>query len=197
VGRFVYAPEEACFRYKMLLVKAYSPAGVEEAVSAGADRVYYNVFSKDYPLDVPGVCPYVPRCLGEHMAEKALSLVSAYNPKSVLCGDIGVSVSLPGREVFLDISGNVFNDCAVGFYNRRGVVPVVSPELSFDELSGFSDKRFCVYAHGRVPLMSTKYVLSAERLVDEKGYVFPVRREVNTCRSSTVFRWVCIIMFSG
>jgi len=86
----------------------------------------------------------------------------------------------------LDISGNVFNDCAVGFYNRMGVVPVVSPELSFDELSGFSDKRFCVYAHGRVPLMSTKYALPVDRLVDEKGMCFRCAGRGNISRSSTV-----------
>jgi hypothetical protein len=65
----------------------------------------------------------------------------------------------------------------VGFYNDRGVIPVISPELSYRELSEFSDRRFASYVHGRLPLMSTRYSLSSEKLRDEKGYVFPVRGE--------------------
>jgi collagenase-like PrtC family protease len=164
---------------RMLLVKVYSRKDASKAREAGADRVYYNVFSKDYPMDDRSVNPYVPRCLSEWNAQKALKTLEHLDPNSVLSGDAGLACSLAGREVFLDMSGNVFNDVAVGFYNARGVIPVVSPELSFKELSEFRDKRFCVYAHGRIALMSTKYALPDESLLDEKGYVFPVRTELD------------------
>jgi collagenase-like PrtC family protease len=160
-----------------LLAKVYSLKDACDAKEAGADYAYYNVFSRDYPITDRRISPYIPRCLGEYTAQKALSLVKEIAPASVLCGDPGVAVAIKGSAVYLDISGNVFNEYAVGFYNALGVIPVISPELSFKELSGFSDKRFASYVHGRLPLMSTKYLLETEKLADEKGYVFSVRAE--------------------
>ncbi len=160
-----------------LLVKVYSLKDAYLAKDAGADYVYYNIFARDYPCDDPRISAYVPRCLGEHTAQKALSLAQDSNASSVLCGDPGVAVHIKGRRVYLDMSGNVFNDLSVGFYNDRTVIPVISPELSFKELSQFSDKRFAAYVHGRLPLLSTRYSLSSEYLRDAKGYVFPVRGE--------------------
>ena len=167
----------AAFDGVRLLVKTYSLKDAYDAKSAGADRVYYNVYFQDYPRNDPSVSPYIPRCLSEWNAQKALDLVDEIKPASVLSGDPGVAVNIKGREVYLDISGNVYNDLDVGFCNGRGVIPLVSPELSFGQLAGFSDKRFAVYAHGRIPLMSTKYRLDSDALRDEKGYVFPVRAE--------------------
>jgi hypothetical protein len=77
----------------------------------------------------------------------------------------------------LDVSCNAFNDYDVAYYNSLGLTPIISPELSIENLKGFRDKRFAVYAHGRIPLMTTKYRLDARKLRDERGYVFPVRGE--------------------
>ena len=172
-----FNPHSGGFPDIRLLAKVYSLKDACSAKDAGADCVYYNIFSKDYPVSDKLVSPYIPRCMGEYTAQKALSHVNEVAPASVLCGDPGVAVAIKGTAVYLDLSGNVFNDNAVGFYNARGVIPVISPELSFKELSEFSDKRFASYVHGRLPLMSTKYSLNAEKLTDEKRYVFPVRGE--------------------
>ncbi|MFZ2455003.1 MAG: peptidase U32 family protein [Candidatus Altiarchaeia archaeon] len=173
----VLTPHAGGFSDERLLVKVYSLKDAYAAKEAGGDYAYYNIFSRDYPADDPHVSPYIPRCLGEHTAQKALSLAHEYRPSSVLCGDPGVAVSINVGTVYLDISGNVFNDNSVRFYNERGVIPVISPELSFNELSGFSDKRFAAYVHGRLPLMSTRYSLPVEKLTDGMNYVFPVRSE--------------------
>ncbi len=161
----------------LLLAKAYSPKQAITALESGADKVFYNVFERDYPGG--DVMPYVPRCLVGWSAERALSLVSASGADSVLCADLGVASSLEGMSVHLDLSCNAFNDIDVGYYNSLGLEPLVSPELSFDEISSFKDRRFAFFAHGRLPLMSTKYVLNHECLKDEKGYVFPTRRELD------------------
>ena len=158
-----------------LLVKTYSVKDAHSALDAGADRVYYDVFSKDYPKGE--VNPYVPRCLFEWNAKKAVELIYEINPESVLCGDLGVASQLGGFEVYPDTSCNAFNDIDVSYYNRRGLIPVISPEISFRELDEFRDKRFAVYAHGRIPLMTTKYVLDEDTLTDEMNYTFPVRNE--------------------
>ncbi|MFH1404144.1 MAG: peptidase U32 family protein [Candidatus Altiarchaeota archaeon] len=164
-----------CFDGIRLLAKAYSAGDAVKAVEFGADAVYYNVFEKDYPGGE--VNPYVPRCLTEWNARKAVDLVEAHSPPTVLCGDLGVASSLGAVDVVLDSSCNAFNDFDVGFFNRLGLTPMVSPELSISEIVSFKDKRFVVYAHGRLPLMTTKYLLDADSMKDEKGYVFPVRKE--------------------
>jgi hypothetical protein len=169
---------ERNFSQPRLLAKVYSMEDAVSALKAGADKVYYNLFSKDFPTD-NSVGAYIPRCLTEWNAQKALNLADALKPESVLCGDLGVATQLKDCEVYLDISGNAFNDIDVAHYNELGLKPVISPELSFKEMKEFKDKRFAVYAHGRIPLMTTRYVLDESKLTDEKGYAFPVRSELD------------------
>ncbi|ODS42461.1 MAG: hypothetical protein MSIBF_03830 [Candidatus Altiarchaeales archaeon IMC4] len=160
-----------------LLVKAYSPEDAGAALDAGASMAYYNIFEKDFPQGSTGA--YIPRCLTQWNAKKAIDLVESANPPSVLCADLGVASQLKGREVYLDISCNAFNDIDVAFYNDAGLIPVISPELSFREIYGFTDKRFAVYVHGRIPLVTTKYLLGEGSIKDEKNYTFPVRCELD------------------
>ncbi|MBN2014141.1 MAG: U32 family peptidase [Candidatus Altiarchaeota archaeon] len=171
--------EDARLVEPRLLVKVYSLSDAFLALYAGALRVYYNVLAKDYPTEDKRISPYVPRCLSEWNASAAIETVRKINPLSVLSGDLGVASSLKGYEVYLNVSGNVFNEIDVRFWNDRGVIPVISPELSLRELKEFKDKRFGVYVHGRVPLMTSKYQLREESLQDELGYVFPVRAEAD------------------
>jgi collagenase-like PrtC family protease len=171
--------DEACLQDTRLLVKVYSLKDAILASEAGADRVYYNLFAKDYPPTDVRISPYVPRCLSEWNASTALDLLHKLDPTSVLVGDVGVASSLSGMEVYLDISGNVFNDRGVLFWADRKVIPIISPELSLRELQEFRDKRFAIYVHGRVPLMSSKYGLEEKNLRDDLGYVFPVRSELD------------------
>jgi collagenase-like PrtC family protease len=173
--------EEAHLSETRLLAKVYCLKDAFLALEAGADRVYYNLFAKDYPTSDARVSPYVPRCLSEWNASAAIEMIKKMNSSSALVGDSGVASHLPGCEVYLDISGNVFNDCGVLFWANRNVTPIISPELSFRELQEFRDKRFAVYVHGRVPLMSSKYDLKEKRLKDDLGYIFPVRSELD-CR---------------
>ncbi len=170
-------PHEGGFDTPRILAKVCSVADARAAVSAGAWRAYYDIFARDYPAGDRAVCPYVERSLHDWEAEEALGLLESLSPDSVLSGDLGVASAVKGANVYLDVSCNAFNDVDVGFYNGNGLVPVVSPELNFDELCEFRDRRFAVYAHGRLPLMTTKYALDAEGLRDEAGYEFPVRHE--------------------
>jgi collagenase-like PrtC family protease len=160
-----------------LLAKAYSKKQAFAALESGACGVFYNIFEKDHPAgDVGG---YVPVGLSEWNAKRALELISSLSLKTVLCADLGVAAEVENAKVYLDVSCNAFNDIDVGYYNDMGMEPTISPELSIQEISEFSDKRFAVYAHGRMPLMSTKYKLDAEILKDELGYIFPVRKELD------------------
>jgi collagenase-like PrtC family protease len=172
-------PCNPIFPEARILAKVRSVEAAHEAIGAGASRAYYGVFERDYPSGDGKVSPYVPRCLVEHNASRAVSIIDSLDPGSVLCADPGVASALTGREVYLDMSCNAFNDVDVSFYNSHGMIPTVSPELTREELLQFSDRRFAVYAHGRIPLMSTKYALREGSLTDEMGYAFPVRAEAD------------------
>jgi len=54
---------------------------------------------------------------------------------------------------------------------------VLSPELSLVELTGFKDREVVIFCHGDIPLVNTKIEIKDNEFVDEKGYVFPVRKE--------------------
>jgi collagenase-like PrtC family protease len=162
-----------------LLVRTYSLNDAYSAIDAGASHVYYNIFSKDYDYDDSRLNPYVPKALSEWNADKAIEIIDKLQPKSILSADIGVAAKVKNVKVFSDISSNTFNDIDVGFYNKAGIIPIVSPELTFNELTDFTDKRFAVYSHGRIPLMTTKYLIDEVLLMDEIGYEFPLRSEID------------------
>lgn len=160
---------------KVLLVKVYSAKAGEEALRNGADKVFYNIFAKDFENKFGA---FVPRILNDADVEKAVSLVEKFGVKDVLVGDLGMYVKLRNDSelnLYLDYSNNVFNDIDVNFFN--GATPIISPELSFQELQQFKNKDFAVLAHGRVVLMNTKYEKLPSTLKDEKNYTFPVRKE--------------------
>ncbi|MCX6695578.1 MAG: U32 family peptidase, partial [Candidatus Altiarchaeota archaeon] len=118
------------FSEPKLLVKTYSLEDAQSAADAGASIVYYNVFARDYPKGDDRISPYVPRCLSEWNAGKALELIGSIRPRHVLSGDLGVASELKDSVVHLDNSCNAFNDIDVGYFNSRSMIPVVSPELS-------------------------------------------------------------------
>ncbi len=153
---------------------------LDDALSAAEEKpaaVFYNLLSKDYPFDDARILPYIPGSLSEWDAKQAVDLLSTHSFPSALCADAGVACSISEGAVYLDLPGNAFNESAVSFWNERGITPTISPELSFNEMKEFSDMRFLVFSHGRLPLMTSKYFLECDELKDEKNYIFPVRKE--------------------
>lgn len=162
-----------------LLVKVYARSDAEAALQAGATRVFYSIFADDFSESM--ALPYIPRILADEEAADALHRIAESDPTAVLLGNLGLLPSLDcsgaTRRIYLKYSANIFNDLDVAFVHRYGAVPVVSPELTLTELAAFRSKDFAVLVHGRPVLMTTKYPLPCERLEDERGFVFPVRRE--------------------
>lgn len=162
-----------------LLAKVYSKEDAREALKAGASTVFYSVFADDFAAS--DAAPYIPRVLSDSEAE-AVRRVNEVNPDAVLLGNIGLLQKLSQSEIrtiHIDYSANVFNDIDMAFIKKYGAVPIVSPELNVSELSEFRNKNLAVLVHGRPVLMSTRYPLQERALQDEKGFVFPVRREFN------------------
>jgi len=158
-----------------LLVKVYSIKGAQEAFKEGADKVFYSLFADDYTSELGA---YLPRILNDEEVEKALSLIEKFKVKDILIGDLGVYAQLKdkkGLNLYLDYSNNIFNDYDLDSFSPA--TPIISPELSFNELKEFKNKNFAVLTHGRIVLMNTKYSALPSQLKDEKKYRFPVRKE--------------------
>ena len=161
-----------------ILVKVYSKEDAKGALKAGANAVFYSVFAHDFPESCAS--PYVPRMLSDSDAADAITRVNDADSRAILLGDFGLiaHLSKPGsRTLYLDYSANIFNDIDVAFMNKYDAVPILSPELNRAELSVFKNKKFAVLVHGRPVLMNTKYPLKEPSLKDERGFIFPVRRE--------------------
>jgi hypothetical protein len=156
-----------------IVAKVYSKEDAMGASIAGADYVFYSVFAHDFH-DADAL-PYIPRILSDSNAKYAISMVK--DSEAVLLGNCGLLSALSKPKIYLDYSANVFNDIDLAFVN--GAVPIISPELNFEELQEFANKNFAVLVHGRPVLMTTKYPLKVRSLKDERGFVFPVRKELN------------------
>jgi len=156
-----------------ILAKVYSKEDAMGASRAGADYVFYSVFARDFQ-DADAL-PYIPRILSDSNAKYAISMVK--DSEAVLLGNCGLLSALSKPRIYLDYSANVFNDIDMAFVT--GAVPIISLELNCEELQEFKNKNFAVLVHGRPVLMTTKYPLKVRALKDERGFVFPVRKEFN------------------
>ena len=161
-----------------LLAKVYSREEAHAALQAGATTVFYSIFADDFSESCAQ--PYIPRILSDSEAADALMRVSALESDASLLGNLGLLTRLAHskpRAIYLDYNANVFNDLDLDFVRHFGAIPIVSPELTFSELAAFKSKQFAVLVHGRPVLMTTKYPLPLQALEDDRGFIFPVRRE--------------------
>ncbi|MDP2931783.1 MAG: U32 family peptidase [Chloroflexota bacterium] len=160
-----------------LLVKAYSLAEARESIQAGADIVFYDIFAPDFPEAEIGA--YLPRIMDDAALSRAFDLLKQKRPAAILTGNAGF---LPRRAefnvpVYLDYSLNAFNDLDLLFFGRYNVTPVLSPELTLQEMAGLQNKDVVVFCHGYVVLVNTLIELNDRKLVDRQGLSFPVRQE--------------------
>lgn len=160
-----------------LLVKVYSKSDSMKAVSAGADKVFYNIFADDFSDNMDA---YVPRIISDSDVEKVSSLIESKSIKNVLVGDLGAYCTIKKKwddkvKIYLDYNVNVFNEIDLEYY--QDCVKIISPELSFSELSNFKNKDFAVFVHGNIVLMNAKYSELPKNLRDQKKFDFPVRKE--------------------
>jgi hypothetical protein len=180
----------------MLFVKAQTPSQAREADKAGADTIYYDVFADDLAEAGERVrsarfFPAAPRVMSDLDIDAAVDIVGEMKPDGVLVGERGLLSALKGKvsELHLDHSLNVFNDIDIA---SCGGIPVISPELSFDELAALRSKRFIAHVHGPLVLMTTREPIAAKVLVDGKGRRFGTRRahgmtEVLNCSELGLF----------
>jgi collagenase-like PrtC family protease len=168
----------------MLLAKVYSLKEAREAAQAGADTVFYNVLAPDFPgpgtkSELSRLGAYLPRIMDDDELDTALRQLEQKRPCAVLCGNLGFlnyRARFPG-PVYLDYSLNAFNDQDLAYYARYQSVPVLSPELSLGEMVAFKHRDAVIFAHGDIVLMNTLVEPGLPALRDERGALFPIRRE--------------------
>lgn len=168
-----------------LFVRVHTPEGAREARKGGADVIYYDIFGKDCgdAREKAGNARFfvsAPRIMSGRDVKNALEAIRELKPDGVLVGERGLLAAMKKDglrfDVHLDQSLNVFNDVAL---EACGGIPIISPELSFEELAGFRSKRFIVHTHGPMVLMTTREPIKDTVLRDGAGRRFGVRRNGN------------------
>lgn len=166
------------------IAKAYSLVEAKEIARSEADIVFYDIFAPDFPE--PGewqerttLGAYLPRIMNDMDLARAIGLLGRKKPGVVLTGNLGflnrrAAFDIP---VYLDYSLNVFNDLDILFFRKVNVIPILSPELSLVEFTAFKDREVVIFCHGDIVLVNTRIEIKEEKLVDEKGLEFPVRKE--------------------
>ena len=181
-----------------LFVKVHSIDGAREADASGASVIYFDIFKEDIESvrDAVGNARFfvsTPRVMSDEEVERACGMVERLKPDGVLAGERGLHSMLKKAnlpvDIHLDVSFNVFNDLDVAAYVG---IPIVSPELTLEELAAFRSKRFIVMAHGPLVLMTTREPLKEGALGDEDGRKFRVRKagaltEVLNCSELGLF----------
>jgi hypothetical protein len=113
----------------------------------------------------------------ESAIKKAMEIVRKFKPDGILVGERGLLSALTGERMSVEIhlahSLNVFNDIDI---ESCGGIPMISPELSFDDICRFKSRRFIVTVHGPTVLMTTKEPIADRVLTDESGRRFRTRK---------------------
>jgi collagenase-like PrtC family protease len=160
-----------------IFAKAYNKKSAQAADKAKADVVYYDILKDDCEeveglLDHSQFFVYTPRILSDKQLVEVADRIRKINPDGVLVGNRGLLRFLDGYNIHLDYSFNCFNDVDLSCYSG---VPIISPELNFNEITALKNKRFIVFVHGDIVLMNSKQKLKAPELVDNEGRHFRVR----------------------
>ena len=98
--------------------------------------------------------------IGEIKAE-----IRDLQPEGILSCNPGTNSLHPTCHI--DYSQNVFNDIDI-----THDFPIVSPELSLRDLSGFQNKAFATMVHGRLRLMTLRHRFDKNSISDGKGRFF-------------------------
>lgn len=165
----------------LLFVKVHDANGAREADQSGAGVIYYDVFNKDCEAVRQSVKNAkfflsTPRIMSDMDVQKALEVIGRLKPDGVMAGERGLlfAIKKSGNQVemHLDQSFNVFNDIDLDAYDG---IPVISPELRFDEIAKFKSKKFMVMVHGPIVLMTTREPIKDRVLTDESERRFRTR----------------------
>lgn len=163
---------------KKLLVRVYTKEDAIKASDSGADIVYFDLFDENFKeLKSRIKCKLfavTPRIMLDEDTPKILSLINENKPDGLLAGNVGIINT--GLPTHLDYNLNVFNDIGLDYFTRKGMLPIISPELKINELKGFRNKNFAVLVHGNIRLMALRHSLNGGGVTDIKGEYFKINK---------------------
>jgi len=167
-----------------MMAKAYSLREAKETSEAGADIVFYDIFSPDFPEGSnwkgrATLGAYLPRIMNDEELKWAVDLLVQKKPYAILSGNMGFLKWRSRFKVplYLDYTANAFNDTDLLYFKKFSAVPVLSPELTLGEMTKFQSKDAVILVHGDIVLVNTKVELNEKDFTDEKGERFSVRKE--------------------
>ncbi len=167
---------------KNLLIKVYNMQDAVAADQNGADIIYYDIFKGDFAElqeKIPSLYAAIPRLIYDEDFEKIRELIKKYNPKGLLIGNYGMIGFLKENKInipiHLDYNLNIFNDIDLNSMPENAF-PIISPELSINELKYLKDKNFAVFVHGKIPLMNLRHKLPECIITDERNEKFIVKK---------------------
>lgn len=162
-----------------IFVKVYNVKSAIEAEDNGADVIYYDLLKPDFKevqdsIIHAKVYGFTPRVLSDKQLSEVVSLIDKMKPDGVLVGNRGLYKMLKEKkiDIHLDYSLNFFNDVDIDCYDG---LPIVSPELNFNEVSYLKNKNIIVIVQGDIVLMTTKQKMKMPELIDDDGRHFRVR----------------------
>ncbi|MBT4446328.1 U32 family peptidase [archaeon] len=174
--------------------QVYTKQGGIDALDAGADYIYYNLFTqnaeeifkdlKNRAIDIGDnqkVCAFTPMVLVDKDLQRIPELVKTLKPDSLMVQNVGVlnlNIDIP---MILGYQMNVFNDHQLSSYIKKQdssvVKAVASIELTSKEIGEFANKnRLLYYVHGRPIVMTFNERVANGQLRDQRDYSFPLRK---------------------
>jgi collagenase-like PrtC family protease len=167
---------------KKLIVRVYNR---QDAMIANhyADIIAVDMFQQNYDEIKRKVrkplYAVTPRIMFDSDLDKIRARIKDIAPQGLIAGNLGIANMDFNLPIILDYNSNCFNDLQLSYYHKIGTKPIMSPELSITELEGFKNKDFIVFAHGRLRLMTLAHDIKEQRLRDEKGTYFDIKRIFN------------------
>ncbi|MDD5650400.1 MAG: U32 family peptidase [Candidatus Nanoarchaeia archaeon] len=165
---------------KQLIVRVYNK---KDALIAEkyADIVVLDLFNKDFEnikINKP-LYALTPRLMFDSDLEKITKRIKDLSPNGLVVGNLGILNMNFNLPIILDYNCNCFNDLQINYYKKLGAKCIISPELSSREIEDFKNKDFIVFVHGKIRLMTLAHDLKEQKVKDEKGFNFDIKKIFN------------------
>ena len=166
---------------KMIHVQVYNLQGVQDAINAKADIIYYDAFAKDLTEAInltknssSKLYLHTPMALTDSNIEILKEIIKEQQPQGIQVNNVGLLNLNLDIPIILGYQMNIFNDNQLQYYNHSAIASI---ELNLKELSEFKQKdKLIYYAHGKPVVMSFKETFNTDHLTDEKKYTFELRK---------------------
>jgi collagenase-like PrtC family protease len=167
---------------KKLVVRIYSKEQAKIAENY-ADILCLDMFHKDFSgikeESKKPLYAYTPRIMFDSDLGLIQKRVKELSPDGIIAGNLGILSMNLGLPIILDYNSNCFNDLQIKYYQEKKAKPMISPELSLEEVKDFNNKDFFIFVHGKIRLMTLAHNIQENLIQDEKGFCFHIKKIFN------------------